>query len=193
MLKQISSLFGIKFRPPAFFIPAVSHSPVPQIGSDLLWPKILVTGKEFSKYIWLWTATIPDKTLIEQRTCIAKVKAYNDTLHKVVNAWLEQDCVPITSALDRILLSIVLLGESLAYKISHIFGTVIEDETFKTRYRQSRSRYLCDQLIRVDWCEGELPLLFERRQPPVLLYLSSIETRGRTRVIQTVMMSRVVC
>jgi len=161
MLNKVSCVVGVKFQPSDF----VSSSPKTQP---------VICGKELKTYTWLWTAAFFRKTIDERRDCLTHIKAHLDILNRVVNAWIEQEHTPISSIFDRILLSLVILGETLMFTLSQIAGGSMANDILKPGYLWTYPRYGRERLLQAGWCIGELPALLLKCPPTILLYLSSI-------------------
>jgi len=166
LLAKISALFGVGFQPRDF----VSSSPN---------GVTLVSGAGLRKYAWLWCAA--NSTLhadgTEQR--MVRVRAYLDILHKVTNAWIGYDGVIVKRPLERIILSLVLLGEVLTFALPQLLRD--NDIIFPGYYTWSLPVSLRRDLRQAGWCRGELPSLQERFAPPRLVYLSSVNRQRQDK------------
>jgi hypothetical protein len=100
---------------------------------------------------------------------LTHIKAHLDIFNKVVNAWIEQGHIPISQTFDRILLSIMILGDTLVFTLSQILGTSMSDEILRPDYLWIYPKCGCGRLLEVGWCKGELPGLLSRCQPAILL------------------------
>jgi hypothetical protein len=164
ILNKVSRTLGVKFSPSDFVSSAPAQQP-------------FISGKEMKKYIWLWASALFYKTLDDKRACLTSIKAHLDIMNQVTNAWIEQDHTPISSTFDLVLLSIVILGETLMFTLSQIINVAMSNEILRPGYRWTYPKTGRDRLIQAGWCEGELLALLPRCPPTVLLYLSFLERK----------------
>ncbi|KAH6665419.1 hypothetical protein B0J14DRAFT_550743 [Halenospora varia] len=164
MLKKVSDILGVSFKPIDF----VTFSPE---------KCSMISGRSLKKYTWLWTSALFYKTIDETRACLTNIKAHLDIMNRVANAWIEQDHTPISAVFDRILLGIVVLGETFMFLISKMIGSALSYEMLRPVYRWIYPKCGRKLLIQAGWCEGELPMLLAKCPPTILLYLSTFDRK----------------
>lgn len=163
-LSKACSIFGVELKPLDLIVSSGDSETK------------YVSGRELSKYVWLWYGANFTKDWDSQLKILDEFKRYLDIFNKVTNAWIEQTVVETTPDLDRILLSLAVLGDSLTYALSQFpqNETVLKAGLYTWKCSPSLQTALLDS----GWCKGELNDLYGRcRRPTVLLYLSTLDRR----------------
>lgn len=170
LLHSFSKLVEVEFNATDYITPCTETG------------KLIVTGSNFRKYVWLWSGGVAVGTLSslsrlreQNQAATSMLKAFKT----MIESWEDHPRHGITASanLDLVLLSLVQLGAHLQPIVEKIFHINFENIPLLTGY----PRYGRDLLLKAGWCIGELPSLISRYRLFDLLYLSTID-RHREKI-----------
>jgi hypothetical protein len=139
--------------------------------------ELIVSGQPLQRYLWLWDSALLHKTLDEHRACLHELKIHLNIINKTINAWTVYTWADENLDLGRVLLSVVLLWETITHAIFNMVADEIRDEVFGIKYRWILPSFGYKLLIKTGWCVGELPRLLRECPVTVLFYLSGLDRR----------------
>jgi hypothetical protein len=162
LLEDISKICGVQFDSSEF----VDHT---------LKDGKFITMQHLRKYIWYWIGAEHPKTIDQRKADLSRFTKNLAIVNKT--AFVLENEFKTTPNADIVMLSIIILADSLHYTSHQIFQMGPIKRTLKWGLPQLGDKLLVDS----GWCIGELSSLITHCPPSVLLYLSAIDRRRKDK------------
>ncbi|KAK7923545.1 hypothetical protein PG985_007616 [Apiospora marii] len=133
----------------------------------------MITGANLRKYFWLRMSAVYYSSFDEKAAISVAFGHILGTLHRVVGSLAGQQYQPQVPGFDEVVLSLILLGDTL----SHVFSEIGVSAAYEKRYRWPYPQYGKSMLLGAGWCPGEVAALMNNCRPTVLFYLSTLDRR----------------